>query len=319
MYKKIILLIICLEVLILPSKMVMADEISKSPEDKIREFIVEFSEDTTEFEEFLECDNINKTSLYNLEGESCYTLFEFLNNNKYSGYLIWDNNSEIVLELSKGDSAYNSFNLKNDEYDIDYIWIYQEGNYAVKTVASIVWFDESGDIYATSNVGKALRVVLPGVYPQLQKDKNCIVAAVANLLYYWSGHGYSALNYASSFEAIKSQVNALFNGVYANNSVPDVMKSYCGSVGYKVTSTVNWNPNINLMISEISNNRPCLLGFAAGSPYSDIEGHMTMCCGYKYTAGVYYSALADGHSSSIVYKVWSNTYNDCIIVAILSK
>ena len=39
---------------------------------------------------------------------------------------------------------------------------------------------------------------------------------------------------------------------------------------------------------------------------------MTMCFGYYYSGTRLYVKLADGHSTSVVTKIWS-TYNDCMI------
>jgi hypothetical protein len=59
---------------------------------------------------------------------------------------------------------------------------------------------------------------------------------------------------------------------------------------------------------------------AAPGSYSESVGHMTMGCGYiMQNSNTYLLALADGHSSSIVYKLWSSVYNDCIITVNIFK
>lgn len=64
-----------------------------------------------------------------------------------------------------------------------------------------------------------------------------------------------------------------------------------------------------------------MVGFAAApGSYSESVGHMTMGCGYiMQNSNTYLLALADGHSSSIVYKLWSSVYNDCIITVNIFK
>lgn len=115
-------------------------------------------------------------------------------------------------------------------------------------------------------------------YVIVDKETNNICEISENVPTYYlymSNNGYSKLN-PSGWERMVSEVEVLFNKNYANNSVPSVIKEY-------VKNTV---------------------------------GHMTMCCGYvRQGSNSYMMALADGHSSSIVYKRWSNDYNDCIITA----
>jgi len=41
-----------------------------------------------------------------------------------------------------------------------------------------------------------------------------------------------------------------------------------------------WSPSFSDVKSE-TNSRPCLLGFAAGSPYSKNVGHITVCVGIR--------------------------------------
>ena len=64
-----------------------------------------------------------------------------------------------------------------------------------------------------------------------------------------------------------------------------------------------------------------MVGFAAApGSYSEGVDHMTMGCGYiMQNSNTYLLALADGHSPSIVYKLWSSVYNDCIITVNIFK
>lgn len=76
-------------------------------------------------------------------------------------------------------------------------------------------------------------------------------------------------------------------------------------------STV-WTNSSATMVNEIDHGYPYMVGFAAGSSYSQTVGHMTMCFGYYYSGTTIYIVLADGHSDSSVMKIWSS-YNDCTI------
>ena len=78
---------------------------------------------------------------------------------------------------------------------------------------------------------------------------------------------------------------------------------------------------MNRLKHEINDGRPCLVGFAKGSSYSNVVGHMTACFGYKEipgSGGSIMLKLADGHQSNYVYKTWSK-YNDCVITAHMYK
>ena len=188
----------------------------------------------------------------------------------------------------------------------------------------ISYLDEFGNVYNIVNPTETVPFsVLPNVTPQLQQNDNCIVAALANVMYYWSNNGYTALNYMSSFEAIKQAISSLFNNSYANNSVPSVAEGYVKSCcsSWSVVSNAIWQPSISDYTYEIDRGYPCMVGFAAApGSYSESVGHMTMGCGYiMQNSNTYLLALADGHSSSIVYKLWSSVYNDCIITVNIFK
>lgn len=165
------------------------------------------------------------------------------------------------------------------------------------------------------------------VSPQLQNNHNCIAAAVSNILWYYGKHGYTDLISNRTFTQVKNDISVLFNSSslftnpgFRNANIPKVIYTYVKQKNryYSSTSNVISLPTINTVINQIDSGRPCLVGFAAGSVYSQTEGHMTACFGYQYIGGAYQVALADGHSSSIVYKTWTK-YNDYVITVELSK
>ena len=71
-----------------------------------------------------------------------------------------------------------------------------------------------------------------------------------------------------------------------------------------------WSTSFSDVKSE-TNSRPCLLGFAAGSPYSKNVGHITVCVGIRSAKSGQFCKLMDGWSSQVVEKQWGN-YNDFI-------
>ena len=69
-----------------------------------------------------------------------------------------------------------------------------------------------------------------------------------------------------------------------------------------------WSPSFSDVKSE-TNSRQCLLGFAAGSPYSKNVGHITVCVGIRSAKSGQFCKLMDVWSSQVVEKQWGN-YND---------
>ena len=124
-----------------------------------------------------------------------------------------------------------------------------------------------------------------------------------------------------TFEGVEAEIDRLINshGGYANDNIPATIKDYVKSKdnSYSVTVTNKWNSSFTNVKSEVGS-RPCLLGFAAGSPYSDKEGHMTVCVGTREVNGVQYCKVMDGWSTSISEKKWGS-YNDFMSKVKLSK
>ena len=283
--------------------------------EKLKLLLEELSQNNEYFYDFMSYTSIKKYKL----SDNNYDLLMYYKDGVYVGYVIWDNINDSVCEISKSINAYDIY-IQENNIRGKYECMYTQGQYIIINKNIAIYLNEFGEEYYREDVGEnggiSTYKVIPGVVPQLQNSDNCIVAAVSNLIYYYASNGYSSLNPKHTFSAIKADINMLFGGVYANNSIPSVLRNYisqCNS-NLGVTSNVKWNPAVSLVLSEVNNNRPCLVGFAAGSPYSNNVGHMTMGCGYEYIGGGnYIIALADGHSSKIVYKTWSSSYNDCVI------
>ncbi len=303
--------IIALSVMIIGNVLgvVYADE--RTMDENLYEIIEELSGNNSYFEEFLTYTSIVEIPLDDVALE----LLMYYDGDEYIGYTIWDSVNNALCEISKSYPSYVVYMQNNPEIE-DAAYVYSNGNYSIVTEDTIVYLDEFGNEYDMSESNTSTYGLLPNVNPQLQGSNNCIVAAVANLFYYWSQHGYSQLNYRNSYAGMKSQIDSLFDGYYANNSIPSVASRYVRECGLSntVTSNVYWDPSISRVTNEIDAGRPCLVGFAAGSSYSSTVGHMTMCCGYEcYNGYQYIIAVVDGHNVDVVYKNWSYTYNDCVI------
>ena len=210
------------------------------------------------------------------------------------------------MEFSVGTPAYDNMSetLKTDEAKRVYVnampavlngTIYSELNMSGETLKSFDAF-----------TGAEL------MYDPHEQGGNCIVGAISNLMWQWSINGYSNLANGMTFEGVEAEIDRLINshGGYANDNIPATIKDYVKSKdnSYSVTVTNKWNPSFTNVKSEVGS-RPCLLGFAAGSPYSDKEGHMTVCVGTREVNGVQYCKVMDGWSTSISEKKWGS-YND---------
>lgn len=137
------------------------------------------------------------------------------------------------------------------------------------------------------------------------------MGAISNLLWYHGHNGYPGLTSGVTFTQVESRVNNIITalGGYANNYIPQTISTYVNLYSsYSVSVTNHWYPTFAL-VSAMVNVRPCLLGFAAGSPYSQTVGHMTVCVDAMTQLGHNLVGLMDGHHTYIVYKEWG-AYND---------
>lgn len=111
----------------------------------------------------------------------------------------------------------------------------------------------------------------------------------------------------------------IYNGGLRNDTTPKAFEVYIRAKGlfsvYSSDVNLYWYQNATkeLMISEVNEGKPMILGFAAGSIYSDSVGHMTMCYGYQVTGGNTYAYVASGHEAYGTFVKWDDTINDCII------
>lgn len=174
-----------------------------------------------------------------------------------------------------------------------------------------------GEVKETVGIGSDATLF----YNPNPQSGNCIVGAISNLLWFWGGNGYSTLTSNMSFKDVESKVDSLINaeGGYANKNIPNTIKKYIKnkSSSYSVSVNNKWSPSFSDVKSE-TNSRPCLLGFAAGSPYSKNVGHMTVCVGTRSVKSGQFCKLMDGWSSQVVEKQWGN-YNDFMSKVRMSK
>ena len=244
------------------------------------------------------------TELETIDGKDA-ELVEFFYESIPCGYTIVV--EDEIVEYSNGVSPY--YNYINDGYTS---FSYNYYNYSINDDEHTIVFTFDGSIVFDSTAVQE-RGTIPGVSPQLQNSGNCVACALSNIMWYWRSHGFPLIH--SSFVKVMANISPLFYGNYANNSVPSVATTYLQnrSSTYHCNSTVYWSPSKSRVTTEIDAGFPCMLGYAAGSPYSSTVGHMTMCYGYYYSGSTLFVQLADGHSSSMVTRQWNSTYNDCVI------
>ncbi len=139
-------------------------------------------------------------------------------------------------------------------------------------------------------------------------------------MWHWSINGYSSLASGMTFVEVEEQVDGIITaeGGYANSNIPATIEKYVKAKStYSVSVTNKPNPTFSNVKTEVAS-RPCLLGFAAGSPYSDTVGHMTVCVGTRTVSSTNYVSVMDGWETYVVEKAWGS-YNDFMSKVVLSK
>lgn len=200
---------------------------------------------------------------------------------------------------------------------------YNHSEYFIVESGEIIYLHQNGTVDSGSTelelsssvvpLASPANVTIPGVSHNLQGQKNCIAAALSNVLWYWGENGYPTLR-LGSWQSLLDAIHTRFGGSFANNRVHIVADAYARSrrSDYRIGGYVHWSPTPNQVQLEINAGRPCMVGFKRGSDYSDSVGHMTMCYGYYWIGSNFYLRLADGHKSHRVVKLWTS-YNDCVI------
>ena len=256
---------------------------------------------------------------YDSDDLPCIELYHVLDGNSVVGYFVFNSSNGQILEYSNGIDA---FSKVSSELSIKPSKFYYKGfiNEVVCDDQTIS-FDEFGNFSVDGSLLDTY-TVLPGVSPQLQGSRNCIVAAMGNLIYYWwQNKSLSLSSSVSSYSGICNALNSIMlsYGGYANAYIGKTITSFISkyatdaSISYDYT----WYPSFGTAKGEINSGRPCLVGFAAGSTYSDDVGHMTCCVGYDTIGGTNYLKLADGHSAQVVNKAWTS-YNDYVFMCYIT-
>ncbi|MCM1308111.1 MAG: hypothetical protein NC223_05885 [Butyrivibrio sp.] len=249
---------------------------------------------------------INDIYSYTQNNLKVYKL-DIMKNGQQLGYVLSDELGNI-LSYSR--------NSEPEEFMKDYCNIYTGAESDDYDLAS-----ESVCSYSEVQTYSSPYMVIDGVSPQLQGDSNCIVAAASNVIWYYGNNGKYSLIKNYTFNDVKtSMMNCYkYNGGDRNDTTPKAIEIYIYAKGLEnvYNSNVqlyrNSSATKELMISEINEKKPMMLGFAAGSIYSDTVGHMTMCYGYQVTGGNTYAYVASGHQSYGTFVKWDDTINDCII------
>lgn len=232
-------------------------------------------------------------------------LYYVRNGAKNIGYVIIETDSNGIIEFSRGKPAYDNLNSQLENRNTKFLYI--NGMPALLQGDIYIGLSLSGEsLYAINTKSNELLR-----YSPQEQSGNCIVGAISNLMWHWSINGYSSLASGMTFTEVEDLVDEIMlsEGGYANANIPATISEYVDrKSNYSVTVTNQWNPSFANVSNEAAN-RPCLLGFAAGSPYSEIYGHMTVCVGTRVGAIYTYVKVMDGWSTDIVEKKWGS-YND---------
>ncbi len=155
--------------------------------------------------------------------------------------------------------------------------------------------------------------VLLGV-PDANYTDSCIPTAIGNIIGYWDTHGYP--NLIISPKSITNAINEINSNLISecgnntsNSAIPDATQNYCRSTSrYPARFTVTnlWNPTFGTYMSQITYNRPTLVGFASNGPYGG--AHMTTGVGY------YYDDAFPNEKYIYVHDAWPSTSIDYMVL-----
>lgn len=232
---------------------------------------------------------------------------------------VMKNDSQLgyILSDEAGNILSYSRNSEPEEFMKDYCSLYtgvESGNFNSES--------EPVCSYSGIQTYSSPYMVIDGVSPQLQGGSNCVVAAASNVIWYYGNNGHYSLIKNDTFSNVKTAMTNCYtyNGGVGNNATtPKAFEVYIKAKGLSdvYTSDVKLykeqSATKELMLSEISERKPMMLGFKEGSIYSDTVGHMTVCYGYQITGGNTYAYVASGHEAYGTFVKWDDTINDCII------
>ncbi len=303
------------------------------------EFINKISNTLPEFNDWKKAIVFEKNDLDTPEGlTGNFVIYELNIANSACGYIILDRSTDKIVEFSSGLSPfrqylsnYSQIKFRSKKFSIDKM-LYYPGLYAIEATdqdsgaTSIIEFtkDELVNI-SVPNISKISEndklgevsiesltqyKLISGV-PDSPYYISCIPTAIGNAIGYWDTHGYSNLIVSPcTLYNVIYDVSARMiyqSGNNKNNAaIPDAVEYYCHSRYPSNFDAINlWSPSWTSYKTQISYNRPTLLGFDKDSYYGDgTNGHMT--CGVGY----YWDGVSDDYYS-IVHDAWSSTSVDC--------
>jgi hypothetical protein len=195
------------------------------------------------------------------------------------------------------------------------------GNLAVQKTGGLGLDSERSDAESARTPASAPPLVhyklISGV-PDTDYYISCIPTAIGNVIGYWDSHGYPNLiifpvQIWTCIHDISDWMIAFYGSNTTNAAIPGATQTYCrAQYPQNFTVTNIWNPAFSTYTSQIANNRPTLLGFAAGGPYGPDEGHMTTGVGYYYEDGepYKYTIVHDAWEPNDDHYVAWGSYND---------
>lgn len=223
----------------------------------------------------------------------------------YVGYVIIDSNNDTVVEYSLGEAPYDRI-IKNA--CLDYTYIYANGWPECYVDGGLFSVEHDGSLQFISGSMTTMS------YDPHWQTGNCITFAITQILWYHGQNGHPGLIAGLNFTQLRNKIDQIMiqdvapDHLYKNIYIPGTISNFVNTfTSYSVSVTNLWSPSYVALSTEVAN-RPCLLGFSSSSPYY-ATGHMTVCISASTYNGQHYLGLMDGHSTSIVYKIWGS-YND---------
>lgn len=136
----------------------------------------------------------------------------------------------------------------------------------------------------------------------------CGVVVLCNIMKYFRSRGFTNISYdfSSLYQFFWNETTPDSNGYTNFSRLTQGAVIYLSEVGYGASSSSTFD-SYNNYIYEISNGRPCILGYGA-TFNGQSGGHFVCVVGYAETTSYQYLRVADGWNSYVRY-INYNGYN----------
>jgi len=311
------------------SILLLSNFVFASNNDTVKSFLDNRSSYREEFTHWSKLSDFTSKTLFTSDLQVFGMLYE---RKKDDVYIIYDQNKDMIVEYSQGESPYSSLleeykvkkkinlNNKKAEYLIYegptyYSYILEKENNSTEyhtDFAATVYADKenaiSNESIITSSPSYEEYVTTRGLTSKfiygvadLKWYIGCSPTSGANLMYYWASNGYPNLTSGMTSNQVIENLasfmgtNHSTGGTSPSDVGPGII-NYIESQGYNNFSyTQTTYPSFSNIMSEIDANRPALVGFSNHSTYGT---HTSALVGYE---------CGTGPNVMIIHDTWSST------------